>query len=263
MELPLAVQPGTPQFRPAAPDILWSVTRRPAAPPPTHLTVGEVSVELRRSSRRRTLALRVSEQGAVLYAPVGTETERLERFLRDRQSWLLGHLAAFARRGRVGLTDGSSLPLLGESLTLRLVPGLRVARREGQELHADPERLHAQLEAWYSAQALAYFRPLVADLVEALGAVQARHTPLGAVRLTRASGRWGSCTARGDIRLHWRLLLAPEAVARYVAAHEVAHLAQMNHSARYWSVLERLLPGHQEARTWLRTQGHTLSLWDA
>lgn len=219
-------------------------------------------MELRRSSRRRTLALRVGESGAVLYAPAGVETERLERFLLERQGWLLGHLATFARRERVGLSGGSSLPLLGEVLTLRLVPGLKVARRGGQELHADPERLHAQLEAWYSAQALAYFRPLVAELAGTLGAVQARHTPLGAVRLTRASGRWGSCTARGDIRLHWRLMLAPEAVARYVAAHEVAHLAQMNHSARYWSVLERLLPGHREARAWLRTQGHTLSLWE-
>jgi len=239
------------------------VTRRPTDPPATHLLLGDVSVELRRSSRRRTLALRVGEHGAVLYAPVGIETERLEQFLLERRGWLLGHLATFAKRERVGLADGSRLPLLDGSLTLRLSPGLRAARREGQDLHADPEQLHAQLEAWYSAQALAYFRPLVTDLARALDAVQARHTPLGAVRLTRASGRWGSCTAGGDIRLHWRLLFAPEAVARYVAAHEVAHLAQMNHSARYWAVLERLLPGHQAARTWLRTQGHTLSLWDA
>ena len=87
-------------------------------------------------------------------------------------------------------------------------------------------------------------------------------TPLGVLRLTRARGRWGSCTASGDIRLHWRLLLAPEAVARYVAAHEVAHLAQMNHSARYWATLARLMPDYSAPKDWLREHGESLTLWD-
>ena len=86
--------------------------------------------------------------------------------------------------------------------------------------------------------------------------------PVRSVRLTGAGGRWGSCTASGDIRLHWRLLLAPQQVARYVAAHEVAHLAQMNHSPRYWAVLERLMPDYHQPKTWLRDHGETLVLWE-
>jgi predicted metal-dependent hydrolase len=228
----------------------------------TRLRVGDVSVELRLSPKRRTVALRVGPGGAVLYAPVGVGTERLQRFLREREAWLLGHLAAFARSERPALAEGSVLPLLGETLTLQLSPGLRAARREGQSLSADPLRLHDQLEAWYSRAALAHFEPLVERLTLDLGQCAPRHTPLAAVRLTRASGRWGSCTASGEIRLHWRLMLAPEQVARYVAAHEVAHLAQMNHSARYWATLERLMPGYPEPKRWLKEHGESLTLWD-
>ncbi|WP_407569571.1 M48 family metallopeptidase [Deinococcus altitudinis] len=231
-------------------------------PATTHLRVGDVSVELRRSSRRRTVALRVGPGGAVLYAPVSVATERLERFLHEREGWLLGHLATFARNERPALEEGSSLPLLGETLTLHLSPGLAAARRDAHLLSADPARLHAQLEAWYSRAALVYFGPLVQRLTLDLGRQTGKHTPLAGVRLTRASGRWGSCTAAGEIRLHWRLMLAPERVAHYVAAHEVAHLAQMNHSARYWATLERLMPGYQEPKRWLKEHGESLTLWD-
>jgi len=232
------------------------------AHPQAHLRVGDVSVELRRSSKRRTVALRVGPGGAVLYAPTTVSAERLERFLHEREGWLLGHLAAFARPLRPALGTGSPLPLLGQTLTLEPAPGLKAARREGDALYADPERLHAQLEAWYSRAALEHFRPLVTELAGQLTGMRRQVTPLGALRLTRATGRWGSCTASGDIRLHWRLLLAPEAVARYVAAHEVAHLAQMNHSARYWATLARLMPDYSAPKDWLRERGESLTLWD-
>ena len=58
----------------------------------------------------------------------------------------------------------------------------------------------------------------------------------------------GSCNQRGEIRLNWRLVQLPEALADYVVAHEVAHLIELNHSARFWSVVERLLPGHASRR---------------
>jgi predicted metal-dependent hydrolase len=231
---------------------------------PAQLRVGDLSVEVRRSSRRSTVALRVGPGGAVLYAPVNVSAERLQRFLHERQDWLRGHLETFARvnRQRPALIDGGQLPLLGESFTLHFVPSLGAARQEGDTLHADPGRLHAQLEAWYRQQALEYFGPLVEVLVQALRAVRPSATPLRALRLTRANGRWGSCTAAGDIRLHWRLMLAPEEVARYVAAHEVAHLAQMDHSARYWATVERLMPDYRAPKRWLREHGESLALWD-
>ncbi|MGI8748668.1 MAG: M48 family metallopeptidase [Deinococcus sp.] len=225
-------------------------------PDPDWLSLCELRVELRRSPRRRTVALWVGPQGAVLYAPSGVPRPRLEGFLHEREGWLRGHLSRFAgREPRQPPGEGSPLPLLDGELTLHLRPGLRAARREGELLLAGTEDAGRQLENWYREQALAYFGPLVGEYARRLGGAPGR------LRLTNASGRWGSCSANGDIRLHWRLMLAPQRVADYVAAHEVAHLLELNHSVRYWATLARLLPDYREPRAWLRGNGHELSSW--
>ncbi|MGJ8611969.1 MAG: M48 family metallopeptidase, partial [Octadecabacter sp.] len=70
--------------------------------------------------------------------------------------------------------------------------------------------------------------------------------------------RWGSCSSVGDLMYSWRLVMAPPAVLNYVAAHEVAHLQHMDHSARFWAAVDRLFPDHQACRDWLRTEGGSL-----
>jgi hypothetical protein len=72
------------------------------------------------------------------------------------------------------------------------------------------------------------------------------------VRLSSARTRWGSCSSRSGIRLHWRLIHLPPALIDYVVAHEVAHLLEMNHSPRFWAVVERLYPDWRAARADLR-----------
>ena len=69
-----------------------------------------------------------------------------------------------------------------------------------------------------------------------------------AVKLSSARTQWGSCNHKGEIRLHWRLVQLPPAIADYVIAHEVAHLVELNHSPRFWALVESILPGHAEAR---------------
>jgi hypothetical protein len=78
------------------------------------------------------------------------------------------------------------------------------------------------------------------------------------ITLRDTRSRWGSCTADGALMYSWRLAMAPPAVLDYVAAHEVAHLAQMNHSPAFWAVVARLVPGHAAQRRWLKLQGQTL-----
>ena len=68
------------------------------------------------------------------------------------------------------------------------------------------------------------------------------------VRLSNARSEWGSCNAKGEIRLNWRLVQLPPMLAEYVVAHEVAHMVELNHSARFWAVVEALLPGHAALR---------------
>ena len=72
------------------------------------------------------------------------------------------------------------------------------------------------------------------------------------------SSRWGSCSTTGVLSFSWRLILAPSDVLEYLAAHEVAHLIEMNHSAKFWRLVQRLCPGHERARAWLDAHGADL-----
>lgn len=228
---------------------------RPRLAPPW--TVGGVPVQLRRSARRRTLALQVRPGEVVLHAPARTPEGTLAAFVESRREWAERHLQTFAARQapQTEWQNGCPYPFLGETLTLRLVPGLRQAQRVGDELHLPPgPDLAASLEGWSRAAALPLFRAWVEEYAHALGA----RDRLGRVGLSGARTRWGSCTSRGDIRLHWALSRASQEVARYVALHEAAHLLELNHSPRYWAHVARLMPEHARWRRWLREQGHTL-----
>ena len=80
----------------------------------------------------------------------------------------------------------------------------------------------------------------------------------GRITLRDPRSRWGSCNAGGDLMFSWRLIMAPAAVLDYVVAHEVAHLAELNHSPHFWAVVRRLCPDHAPAREWLRRHGASL-----
>ena len=80
----------------------------------------------------------------------------------------------------------------------------------------------------------------------------------GKLTLRDTRSRWGACTPSGDLMFSWRLIMAPARILDYVAAHEVAHLAQMNHSAAFWAEVTKLYPTHPEARRWLKAQGASL-----
>ncbi len=217
-------------------------------------------MQLRRSERR-TVGLKVTPQGLTVYAPHRAEEGKLRRFVEDKRAWAERHLLTFQQRVHqpTALTDGLVLPFAGERLTLRALPGLKRAQRDGDELHAPAERLSAATEAWYRTRALEVFGPLVKSFADQLK----RGRPLTGVRVTTARGRWGSCTSAGVVRLHWRLLLAPPQIMQYVAAHEAAHLAELNHSPRYWQQLAQLFPDHRAAERWLKDNGSALmQRWD-
>ena len=91
---------------------------------------------------------------------------------------------------------------------------------------------------WLKEEALRLLAPRVAAFAREVTGV------MPPIKLSNAKSEWGSCNQRGEIRLNWRLVQLPDALADYVVAHEVAHLVELNHSARFWAVVERLMPGH-------------------
>lgn len=218
-----------------------------------------VELVLRRSARR-SFALQVDHRGARVAVPLRTPLGEVERFVHSHGRWLLDRLQARAAAQVVPtlvVEEGAVVPLFGRPLTLRLHPGRstrwRAGADGGEELQlptsVDPVR--ALLRA-VQARALAWFQGRVEAYCHRLGL---EAPPL---RLSSARTRWGSCSSRSGIRLHWRLIHLPPALIDYVVAHEVAHLIEMNHSARFWAVVERLYPDWRAARGALRKAAASL-----
>jgi predicted metal-dependent hydrolase len=216
-----------------------------------------IDIRVRRSGRARRFVLRVAGRGAgpVLTMPTGAPIAEARRFASSQEAWLRRTLAALP--GTAVVTQGTRLPIEGREALVVLGERCRLDPASGLLTLPGPlARLPAQAAAFLRERARAACH---AAVVEFAGAIGRRH---GAITLRDPRSRWGSCTSRGDLMFSWRLAMAPPQVLRYVAAHEVAHLAEMNHSARFWAVVARLDPDHAAARDWLRRQGAELHGYD-
>ena len=216
------------------------------------LDIAGISVALRRSGRARRMTLRVGRaDGRVsLSLPARTPLREAEAFARSHADWIARQVsAAPAPRG---VTVGGTLPVLGREVPVVGGTG-RAARWTGRAISVpDDDRAGPRVKALLREMA----RTHVTEAVERHAAALGR--PFGRVTLRDTRSRWGSCSGRGDLMFSWRLVMAPPEVLDYVAAHEVAHLAHMDHSPRFWACVERLMPGHAPRRAWLRREGAAL-----
>jgi predicted metal-dependent hydrolase len=212
---------------------------------------------VRRSTRARRVRVVVEPDGAVVVVLPPRARERdAEAALRELRPWIERKRAeAVARGARMARPEGT-VPYLGELLELREEPARTRAHRRGDALlvPAEPAAQAAAIERWYRARAREEVRPRLDASVAALGRSYARLT----VRDQRT--RWGSCSSAGAMSFNWRLLLAPPEVLDYVVWHEACHLVHMDHSPRFWALLEAHRPGYRVEQRWLRANGGALRL---
>mgnify|MGYP005858604419 CR=1 FL=1 len=212
-----------------------------------------VPLILRRSARARRISLRVSatDGRVTLTMPRGCPERVALDFVRDKGAWLRARLAEQSPPCRV--TPGGALPVEGQMRRIVCGTGRQTClSAEDIRLPGTPEQAPARLLAWLKLRA----RDRLADASDRYAAQLGRRYTRLTLRDPR--GRWGSCSARGALMYSWRLIMAPPDVLDYVAAHEVAHLAQMNHSPEFWAEVARLCPDHARSRQWLRRQGSGL-----
>ena len=212
-----------------------------------------VIVELRRSTRARRISLRVSglDGKVTLTVPHGVgEREALE-FAREKGDWLRAQLGRQAAPEQIAV--GAELPVEGTLRRIEAGRG-RSVRDNGVVLQVPghPETAAVRLRAWLKTRARDRLAEASDRHAASLGVGYARIT----LRDTRS--RWGSCSSQGGLMYSWRLIMAPPEVLEYVAAHEVAHLREMNHSAEFWALVDRLYPGYGAPRRWLRENGAAL-----
>ena len=214
-----------------------------------------VEVHLKRSARARRFSLRVSRLDGKVTLSIPTRAREAEAmaFLRGQEGWLRQTLSAIPETAARTLGLGATLPV--EGLPLLLAPGSgRGLRIENGQLlvPGDPASAGARVAAWLKVLA----RDRLASASDRYAARVGRSYSSLALRDTRS--RWGSCSHDGRLMYSWRLILAPPAVLDYVAAHEVAHLVELNHSPAYWRVVTGICPDWRQHRGWLHEHGSTL-----
>ncbi|WP_299735138.1 SprT family zinc-dependent metalloprotease [uncultured Roseobacter sp.] len=208
---------------------------------------------LRRSTRARRISLRISQlDGRVtLTLPNRVPEREAMAFAREKEGWIRKHLEA--RGDDVAVRLGAVLPVGGVMHEVVAGSGRQV-RFEGARVAVPgpSDRIGARLAGYLKTVA----RTRLAEASDHFAAKLGK--PYSAITLRDTRSRWGSCTAEGRLMYSWRLILAPPDVLDYVAAHEVAHLSEMNHAPAFWNEVQRIHGEYTAPRAWLRKHGGDL-----
>lgn len=249
-----------------------------------HIAGRDLLVTVRRNRQARRLILRLAPEGdgVLVTAPPRAGARQIAEFLQRHRSWIEDRLDDAPRP--IDIVDGAILPFRGTPLRIvhhggrlrtRLAPSspgadavpedarlvALFADRAATQKPEQPFELHVGGAPEHLARRVADF--LKAEAKASLASAVERHaktvglTP-GAMTLKDTKSRWGSCTSDRRLSFSWRIAMAPPDVLDYLAAHEVAHFVEMNHSAAFWALCRKLCPKTEAGRTWLRTHGAVL-----
>jgi predicted metal-dependent hydrolase len=218
-----------------------------------HFDEVAVNFVLKRNPKRRFIGLRVDQHGLTVTAPIRSTEHFIRRTLADNAEWILKKLKAWAkyRQPSIEWCDGETVPYLGNALRLNVIIDRRAKLGIALDLTGLVVSSKHELGAaaikdmvidWYRAEAWRHLPARLNFLAERARLTTPRFF------LTNADGRWGSCNANGDVRLNWRLMKAPPTVIDYVAAHELAHLKHMDHSAAFWRTVAMIYPDFEAPR---------------
>jgi predicted metal-dependent hydrolase len=243
------------------------VFRHPNAKHEMRLGDALVGFELKRA-KRTSIGMVVGPEGLSVRAPRWVGWGEIEQALKAKSKWICTKLADQAARerqqqaSRIEWREGAEVPFMGEPVILVLddresgvclrddaqaLPGVsRKTLHLGLPQHATSEQIRDMVSSWLQRQARQYFDGRVQFFSAQLG------VNVGKVRLSSARTRWGSASADGSIRLHWRLIHFSQTIIDYVVAHELAHLREMNHSPRFWDVVASVVPEYDSVREQLR-----------
>jgi predicted metal-dependent hydrolase len=227
---------------------------------PAGATDGQISYTVRRSARARRVRVNVHaladlrSVGVEVVLPVRAPERAAAAAVSELRPWIERRLGE-AREALARIAArGGTVPYLG--CTLELVPeaGRERVHRDGERLLVPGGDARPALERFYRRAARSEIAPRLDRAVALAG------SSYSGLDIRAQRTRWASCSAGGRMSFNWRLLLAPERVLDYVIWHEVCHLQVMDHSRRFWALVESHWPGYREDREWLRRNGATLVL---
>ena len=223
-----------------------------------------VAVKRVGTARRFTLRVRSATQDAVLTMPSRASLRTALSFAERHAEWIGTRMRSLP--GYIVLAPGAAVPLRGVDHVIVHDPHAPGRPRVEADSLCDVPRLivsgaldavGTQVLAFLQREALGDLRAAARHHAETVG------KSFGRIVIRDTRSRWGSCSSRGTLSFSWRLILAPSFVLDYLAAHEVAHLCHMDHSAAFWAVTERLAPHTAQAEAWLKRHGPSLHRYAA
>lgn len=216
-----------------------------------------VGIKRHRQARRYTLRIQASKREVLLTMPPRGSLKEAKAFAQKHGAWIAARLKRLPEAAP--FVDGAILPLRG--VPHRIVHQPDARGTVWAEFCEGEHRLCVAGEAPHLPRRVADYlkRQARRDLDQA----SRRHAATLGVSVTRVTvrdtvSRWGSCSSTGRLSYSWRLILAPPFVLDYLAAHEVAHLVEMNHSARFWRIVRRICPDVDRAKAWIDVHGADL-----
>lgn len=216
----------------------------------------DITVAIRRSEQARRLTLTVPHDGGPprVTAPPRVALSEIRMFLLRQGDWLRQAIDRAPEAKVVQI--GAAVPIAGRIFEIaeRTGPRRPPFIEEGRLIiqGGNPTAAGKRIEVWLKEVARAALTPIAEDCADAVGG------RIGKITMRDTKGRWGSCSSDGNLNFSWRLAMAPPAVLDYVAAHEAAHLIEMNHGPRFWALVEGLRPDWRDQRVWLRREGGSL-----
>ncbi|MBO9122062.1 MULTISPECIES: M48 family metallopeptidase [unclassified Rhizobium] len=239
--------------------------RKPAPPETRTLDVAGrlMPLTIKQHERATRITLRIEPGGRALKMtiPSGLARRDVDAFLDRHQGWLMTKLAKFSTD--TGLHDGGTILFRGVSHRIQHTGSLRglteVTVVDGKpvlRVSGMPEHLGRRIATFLKKEARADLERLAKFHAHSIRA------PIKSISMKDTRSRWGSCSAEGNLSFSWRIIMAPPAVVDYLAAHEVAHLKEMNHGPHFWALCKKLCPGMEDAKSWLKRHGSLLHAID-
>lgn len=217
-------------------------------------------ITIRENQRATRITLRIEPGGKALKMtiPYGLHHREVDDFLERHNGWLRSRLSKFSEDGRV--CDGGYINIRGARHRIEHTGSLRGVTHVASDGAGEavlrvsglPEHLGRRVSTFLKKEARGDLERLVAFHAEVVG------KPVRSISIKDTRSRWGSCSHEGNLSFSWRIVMAPENVINYLAAHEVAHLREMNHGPKFWALCERLCPDTETAKAWLKRNGSQL-----
>ena len=221
-------------------------------------TIHAVRLRRHRQARRYTLRIQAATREVILTIPLRGSLKDAREFAQKHGGWIAARLGRLPEAAP--FADGIVMPLRGEPH--RITHRRRARGTVWTEIDNSGERLLCVTghTPHINRRIGDFLRREAKRDLEAASLRYARALGLAVRRITvrDQSSRWGSCSTTGMLSYSWRLILAPSHVLDYLAAHEVAHLVEMNHSAKFWRIVQRICPDHERAKAWLDAHGADL-----